>query len=742
MDRGENDAASGRRYQGGLELTWTNKDKALLSTGDGKYDYTFVDPADYRVSEVRLLHEVSRVEASTPHERPRDLPTPTTDNLLITGDAMHALDALTKIPEHAEKYLGAVKLVYIDPPFNTGQAFDQYDDNIDHSIWLTMLRDRLRQLMPLLASDGSIWVHLDDVEVHRCRSVLDEEFGADNFVAEVVWEKADSPRSDAKGISVSHDSILVYKRGKAWSPNRVARLASTDAAFGAQDGDETLWRKKDPTAPGAASHQGLVYGIQHPISGRMVYPGVGRHWAMDRSWMFDQMSPYATYEWREIGDEVERARVCGLRPERVRSGVEALVLTEPLAVASGKATAVYERGNWPTLYLTGPGGSRGIQRKQYISDTGRVPETWWPHAEVGHNRSAKNEIKGLFPGEHPFATPKPERLLERIIHVATNPGDIVLDCFAGSGTTAAVAHKMGRRWITSELVTEIAETFTIPRLAKVVGGVDLGGISTTTEREPSDVGLPAGVTVEAAQAFTATVKKVLADSEDPEPQDGTDADSSTADPVRVEVNVSKELAALVRAQQRDAMSPLTADEARALQAMLRKLGDTPVDVTKKVRTQLVNATKTREVTTKLWHGGGGFTHVEVGPSMFESFGDIVVLAEWATQGALAEAMCAQLSVKYAPDGIFAGTKGRVRFVVIDGLVGPSTIAAIVDQLPQGQIVEVWATQLDDEAAASLRSARKGSKLTKIPEAVLDSYRRQVKSRSPFKRAASAEVENA
>ena len=130
------------KHHGRLELTWTDKDKTLLSTGDGKYDYTFVDPSDYRVSEVRLLHEVDRIESPVPVDRPEDLPRPTTDNLLITGDAMHVLDALPKIPEYADKYVGQVKLVYIDPPFNTGQTFANYEDNIEHSIWLTMLRDR------------------------------------------------------------------------------------------------------------------------------------------------------------------------------------------------------------------------------------------------------------------------------------------------------------------------------------------------------------------------------------------------------------------------------------------------------------------------------------------------------------------------------------------------------------------------------------------------------------------------
>lgn len=658
-------------HRGRLELTWTDKDKTLLSTGDGKYDYTFVDPSDYRVSEVRLLHEVERIEAPDGRPEGSDLPAPTTDNLLITGDAMHVLDALAKVPEYADKYLGQVKLVYIDPPFNTGQAFSHYEDNIEHSIWLTMLRDRLRQIKPLLSDDGSVWVHLDDVESHRCRSVLDEEFGAENFVAEVVWQKADSPRSDAKGLSVSHDVVLVYKRSASWTPNRTARLASTDAVFRSQDGDPVLWRKKDPTAPGGATHQGMVYAIQHPISGRLVYPGVGRHWAMDQKWMLAQMSRYAAYESRDIGDEEERARVCGVDRQQVRAGVRALMLAEPLDAASTRATAIYEAGTWPEIYLTGPGGSRGLQRKQHISDTGRVPETWWPHAEVGHNRAAKNEIKGLFPGTHPFATPKPERLLRRVIHVATSPGDIVLDCFAGSGTTAAVAHKMGRRWVTSELLSETAETFTKPRLTKVVRGEDAGGVTTVTERVAADdLDLPDGVTPSEAQEFS-----------------------------RVLAKVSKAIGAGL-------------DE-----ATLRALRD---------------ATKTRDVTTTLWYGGGGFTHVQVGPSMFEEVAGMVLLAEWATQGDLARAMCAQLGVRYRPDGIFAATRGRVRYVVLDGLVGESTVESILDQLTEGQIVEVWATQVEHDAVEALRKARPGSRLEAIPDSVLDSYRRKAAKQSPFK----------
>jgi len=216
------------KHQGRLELTWTDKQKALLSTGDGKYDYTFVDPSDYRVSEVRLLHEVERVESASPADRPSDLPAPTTDNLLITGDAMHVLDALAKTPVYAEKYVGKVKLVYIDPPFNTGQAFTNYEDNIEHSIWLTMLRDRLRQIKPLLADEGVIWVHLDDAELHRCRSVMDEELGAQQFLGTVIWQKADGPRNDLPNFSVDHDTLIVYGRtsNRGWSAASETRLST------------------------------------------------------------------------------------------------------------------------------------------------------------------------------------------------------------------------------------------------------------------------------------------------------------------------------------------------------------------------------------------------------------------------------------------------------------------------------------------------------------------------------------
>jgi adenine-specific DNA-methyltransferase len=655
-------------YSGGLELTWTNKDKALLSTGDGKYDYTFVDRADYRVSEVRLLHEVERIEAPTPEGRPDGLPEPTTENLLITGDAMHVLDVLTKVPEYFERYLGKVKLVYIDPPFNTGQTFTNYDDNIEHSIWLTMLRDRLRQIKPLLSDDGSVWVHLDDAEVHRCRSVLDEELGAENFLAEVVWQRVTSPRNDSAGFSASHDSILVYRKTDRWVPNRMKRLASSNTSrYRSRDGDPVPWRDGDPSAPSAKTHQGMVYAIQHPVTGGLMYPTPGRCWGMSQSWFLDQMNEYAKYELRDIGDAGRRATVCGTTPDLVMSGVPAIMLAEPLEDAARSARARHEAGRWPELVFLDLDKER-IQRKKHLADEGRVPETLWFATDVGGSLRGKNQVRDLFPDLHAFATPKPEELLQRVIHIGSNPGDIVLDCYGGSGTTAAVAHKMGRRWVTAELLPATVSTYTKPRLARVVNGDDSGGVTTSTERV-ADTDLPDDVSPEEAQEFNRLLTKVLK---------GVDVDKSAVKALR-------------------------------------------------------SATKTRSQTTMLWHGGGGFSHLEVGPSMFESIGDIVVLAEWAAQGDLAQAMCAQLSVRYQPDGIFAAKRGRVRYVVLDGLVGQGTVAAILDQLPEEQIVEVWATQIDPDAEEALRKARKGSRLTKIPEAVLDTYRRRAAKTSPFKR---------
>lgn len=680
------------KHSGGLELTWTDKDKAILSVGDGQYDYTFVDPSDYRVSEVRLLHFVDRVEVEAPVDRPQGLPEPTMDNLLITGDAMHVLDALNKIPEYAERYVGKIKLVYIDPPFNTGKLFDHYEDNIDHSIWLTLLRDRLRQIRPLLSAQASVWVHLDDAEYHRCRSVMDEELGQDKFVATIVWEKSPGAKGDTD-IADNHDYIMVYAMGgKAWKDvrNRIPRTAKQAGRYANPDNDPRgPWRQgADGTAK--SGNDDLRFPITTP-SGRVVTPPEGNYWRFSEG----------TFE-----------------------------------------TARAENRVW-----FGQNGDALPVIKTYLSEIapGVVPGTWWPNGEVGSNQEAKRDhIRKMFPGVEPFATPKPERLLKRIIEIATDPGDIVLDCFAGSGTTAAVAHKLGRRWITSELSAANMERYTKPRLTFVVNDEDPRGITSITERVAAGE-LPAGITPGQAHEFQKALKRVLPTGELPEPDADGEPEDELAEslkqtsPEPLTVDLGKELLKVVRAAARVGASPLNPEELKYLARLLRKVSDSELselDVAKPVKAALTKRTATKKEVTKIWHGGGGFTHLEVGPSMFEDIDGIVVLADWATHGELAKAMCAQLEVRYKPDGIFAAVKGNVRYVVVDGLVGEGTIASILEQVPTGQIVQVWATQYDDSASTKLRAQRPGSRLEAIPDSVLDSYRRKAAKGSPFARKRS------
>lgn len=639
-------------YSGRLELTWTNKDKTLLAHEDQRYEW--VNPADYRVSEVRLLHDVEAVgDTASESERTRD-------NLLIRGDALHVLNALTSIPEFAKEYVGKVKLVYIDPPFNTRQAFAHYDDALEHSVWLTMMRDRLTQIRELLSLDGSVWVHLDDTEVHRCRVVLDEVMGVSNFVATVMWQKADNTRSNNKGFSTSHDTILIYQKSDAWSANWMRRSAALDVKYTSPDGDSDRWFDGPTTVRGDQKHHEYIHAIQHPITGELLYPSKGRHWAKSRDWILSQMAEYAPYELRDISDVAKRAEIAGVSNSRIKSSVDAVMLSVPLATAAKSAQARYREGNWPDIVLRS-GGEGGIGFKLRIPKGGSVPTTWWTHEEVGSNRSAKSEIKALFPGEHAYETPKPERLLQRIIHIATNPGDIVLDCYAGSGTTAAVAHKMGRRWVTSEWSAETVSRYTLPRLRKVVQNQDPGGITST--RVPTGEELPEGVAPGAAR------------------------------------DAAKTISALTNA------GLLEKFDEEPLQQLVREL-------------QQIDRTRT-EV---LWSGGGGFRVLEVGASMFDVIDGRVYIADWAVNHALGEAVAAQFGYAYEVDGPFSGAKGNTRLAVVDGLVNDGVVRLLVDVLPDSQKLLVCGTAIDPECRSILRELRPGSTMKKIPSAILDDYR--------------------
>lgn len=340
------------------------------------------------------------------------------DNMLIQGDNLDALKALLPY------YKGAVKCIYIDPPYNTRSAFEHYDDNLEHSQWLAMIYPRLVLLRELLAEDGSIWVSIDDNEGHYLKVVMDEVFGRANFVASPVWQKRYS-RENRGAIGDVHEYIAVYAkspdrfktdRNRLPLDERQAKIyRNPDNAH--ETDPAKRWRGLPMTAQGFRPNQ--MYEIIAP-NGRSHRPPEGRCWSMVES------------EFRKLG-------------------------------AAGR---IY----W------GRDGNAQPSVIRYLSEVeGLVPWTWWPHEEVGHTDESKKEANALFGADVSFGTPKPERLMQRILHIASNPGDLVLDSFLGSGTTAAVAHKMGRRWIGIEMGNH-AKTHCKPRLDKVIAG-EQGGVS-------------------------------------------------------------------------------------------------------------------------------------------------------------------------------------------------------------------------------------------------------------------------
>ncbi|MDQ7001980.1 MAG: site-specific DNA-methyltransferase, partial [Ghiorsea sp.] len=295
------------------------------------------------------------------------------DNKLIFGDNLLALKALE------QEYTGKVKCVFIDPPYNTGNAFAHYDDGLEHSLWLSLIRDRIEIIRNLMADDGSLWITIDDNEAHYLKVLCDEVFGRSCFIANVVWQNRYSRSNDAS-LSLSHNSILVYALSpEKWKNirNRLVRTSAQASQYKNTDKDPNgPWRAIPWDAPNLRPN--LTYPIKTP-TGKVRMPPSGRCWSRTEE------------QWLEI----------------VESG----------------------------LAYFGKSGDGAPSFKKYLKDAaGIVPNTWWPHEETGHTDEAKKEIHGLFGKGNVFDTPKPERLIERIIHIATNPGDLVLDSFAGSGT--------------------------------------------------------------------------------------------------------------------------------------------------------------------------------------------------------------------------------------------------------------------------------------------------------------------
>lgn len=338
------------------------------------------------------------------------------DNWLIQGDNLEALKAL--LPTHA----GRVKCIYIDPPYNTRSAFEHYDDNLEHSQWLSMIYPRLELLRELLAEDGSIWVSIDDNEAHYLKVVMDEVFGRGNFVASNVWQKRYS-RENREAIGDVHEYITVYaKQPDLFKKQRnLVPLTEEQAKVYRNTNNDPRgrWRPVPMTAQEGHATPEQFYEVVTP-SGKIHTPPEGRCWGIAK----------ATYE---------------------------------KLLAEGR------------IYF-GKKGDAQPNIIRYLSEVpGIAPWTWWPSDEVGHTDESKKEIHALFGKTAAFESPKPERLLQRILQIATNPGDLVLDSFLGSGTTAAVAHKMGRRWIGIEM-GEHARSHCLPRLEKVIAG-ERGGIS-------------------------------------------------------------------------------------------------------------------------------------------------------------------------------------------------------------------------------------------------------------------------
>lgn len=337
-----------------------------------------------------------------------------TQNMLIHADNLLALKALE------QNFSGKIKCVYIDPPYNTGNAFEHYDDGLEHSTWLNLMKPRLESLYKLLSNDGSIWISIDDDESHYLKVFCDEIFGRKNFINNVIWEKKYSPQNDAKWLSDSHDHILVYAKNKEiWRPNLLPRTEEMDKRYKNPDNDPRgPWKSSDLSVKTYSA--AYDYPITTP-SGRIVNPPASRCWRTSKE---------------KIQELIADNRI------------------------------------W-----FGPNGENVPSIKRFLSEVkqGSVSKTIWKREEVGDNQEANKEVK-VFNSKSVFSTPKPERLLQRILYLSTNENDFVLDSFLGSGTTCAVAQKMKRKWIGIELGNH-ANTHCLPRFRVVSDGTDQGGIS-------------------------------------------------------------------------------------------------------------------------------------------------------------------------------------------------------------------------------------------------------------------------
>lgn len=425
-----------------------------VAEGTESYEFTWVGKKSAIIEANRSIRKTLRpcVKKSVNWDN--------TENIYIEGDNLEALKILQ------ESYLGKIKVIYIDPPYNTGHDFVYPDsfimDNEDynegtgyfdndgnvnfsrensqiagkyHSDWCSMIYSRLMLCRNLLSDDGAIFISIDDHEQQNIRKICDEVFGEDHFVSNICWQKVYSPKNNNIGMSSEVEYILCYSKSADWAAGKLERTDKMNSMYKNPDNDpEGEWTSSDATAPGAVTHQGMVYAIQSPFSGKMFYPTRGCCWRKFQDDLLEIMNGWAEYKLQDLNDEKERASVCGIEEAAVRKGVKAIVLAEPLESAQKKANETLENGVWPLFYFT-KNGEGGLRKKTYLKDMeGRTATNFWPYAEVGHNDEAKKEVASLFDGHAPFDTPKPVRLMERILKIASDKDSIILDFFSGSAS--------------------------------------------------------------------------------------------------------------------------------------------------------------------------------------------------------------------------------------------------------------------------------------------------------------------
>ena len=428
--------------------------KDIVEGAEERYQFTWPD----KRNAIRLANAPTTDTLRPCREESVDFDN--TQNLYIEGDNLQVLKLLR------ENYLGKVKMIYIDPPYNTGNDFVYNDDfsqsageymhnsgqedeegnrlvaNTEsngrfHTDWLNMIYPRLKVAKDLLSEDGVIFISIDDNEVENLKKVCDEIFGSSNFVAQFSWQKVYSPKNNNTGISSEVEYIISYSKRPNWMAGKLDRTKEMDSIYKNPDNDPNGdWTSSDASAPGAATHQGMVYGIQSPFTGEFIYPTRGRCWQTYQDDLFKIMNGWASYKMEDIHDEEKRASVCGIDVNKIRKGVKSFVLTEPLINAKVMAEKVMEKEVWPIFYFTG-NGQGGIRKKTYLKDMdGRSATNLWKFDEVGHNDEAKKEVASLFDGFAPFDTPKPIRLMKRLLKIGSKMDSIILDFFSGSATMA------------------------------------------------------------------------------------------------------------------------------------------------------------------------------------------------------------------------------------------------------------------------------------------------------------------